>query len=86
MSSINPNSAHTACGKLSFVNPRIKTHIYLFKKSNSMKLRILYDHKQTFLVEMAGAIKTHVHYTIQCISVKRINRNETITNIKVVKQ
>jgi len=35
---------------------------------------------------MAGSIKTHVDYTIEFVSFKRINRNETITDIKVVKQ
>jgi len=86
VSSINPNFAHTACRKLSFANPRIKTQIYLFKEPNIIKLRILYDSKQTFLVEMPGTIKTRVIYTIEFVTVKRINRNDTITNNKVVKE
>lgn len=71
MPSINPNSAHTctACGKLSFVNPRIKTQIYLYKALNRMKLRNLYDRKQTFLVEMTAAVKTHVHAYVTRLNV-----------------
>jgi hypothetical protein len=67
--SINPNSAHTACGKLSFVNPRIKTQTYLFKELNRMKLRNLYDRKQNFLTEEAASIKTHVHACVTRLNV-----------------
>lgn len=60
MPGINPNSAHTACGRLRFVNPRIKTMTYLFKELNRIKLRNFCDGKQTFPVEMAAPIKTYV--------------------------
>lgn len=69
MPNINPNSAHTACGKLSFVNPRIKTQLYLFKELNGMKLRNLYDRKQTFLVEMSAEIKTHLYAYVTRLNV-----------------
>jgi len=69
VSSINPNSANTACGKLSFINPRIKTQIYLFKELNRMKLRNLYDGKQTILVEKTATIKTHVHADVMRLNV-----------------